>query len=264
MKSPCAGAKGFTLVELLATIAILGILASLLTVSISSGRAKAKVARCTNNFRQIGLAVNLYAADGKAGLLPSFMLMTASTSLTNYGAIEPTFVDFGMITNLEAHGVSPHMYFCPTRLRWDDANSFFRARTGQEGMQTGADLVAYYRHQGASMAFLDMFWWIPRPLEGLPGMKFPDPASLHARIPDPWPTKAEDPSAATKPIASDWLLGGWDSQTKTVTSASGGHTFRGKVRSNNALFADGHVETRPYPVVRWQSLNGQKTTAYLY
>lgn len=256
--------SGFTLVELLVTIGVIAILAVLLTASISYGSARAKVTRCTNNFRQLGIAVHLYEADEKGGRLPSYMLMTISSQLTNYGSIEPYFVDFMMITSLETHGVSPSMYFCPTRGRWKDAEDFYKSKSGGKGIQTCADLVAYYRHQGASMAFLDMFWWIPRPLEGLPDPKFPDPKLLDTRIPDPWPTKTEDSSASIQPIASDWLLGGWDNGRRVVTSASGGHTFRGKIRSNNALFADGHVETRPFSAVRWQCLNNKKETAYMY
>ncbi len=257
-------ASAFTLVELLVTLATIGILAGLLGAAIIYGREKAKVTRCTNNFRQLGIAANLYATEGKGGLFPSPMLRTATSGLTNYDSIDPAWVDFAMITELDAHGVTPEMYFCPARRRWRVAVDFYRWKSVGKSIQTSADLISYYQLQGAAMAFLDMFWWVPRPLEGLGEMKFPDPEFLETRIQEPWPSKSEDPSAAIQPIASDWLLGGWDNVRRAVTSASGGHTFRSKIRSNNALFSDGHVETRPFATVRWQLLNHRKDAAYLY
>jgi prepilin-type N-terminal cleavage/methylation domain-containing protein/prepilin-type processing-associated H-X9-DG protein len=271
MKTRNTGPRGaarpvfaFTLIELLVTLSMISVLAGMLAASITNGHAKAKVTRCTNNFRQLGIAVNLYTADGNGGLFPSPMLRTATSGLTNYGSIEPTFVDLSMITILDAHGVSPEMYFCPTRRRWRDADNFYRAETGGRPIQTSADLVSYYRLQGACMAFLDIFWWVPRPLEGLGEMKYPDPTCLEARIPQPWPTKNEDDSARIKPIASDWLVSQWDNERRAVVSASGGHSLRTNIRSNNALFADGHVETTPFVAVRWQLLNNRRNLAYLY
>ena len=61
-KTSRAGA-GFTLVELLAVIAIVSILAALLTTGLSNARVAADAAVCTSNLRQIGLALQLYLTD---------------------------------------------------------------------------------------------------------------------------------------------------------------------------------------------------------
>lgn len=54
---------GFTLVELLTTIVIIGVLAAL-TIGISGPvRERTRMTKCTNNLRQIGLAMALYAND---------------------------------------------------------------------------------------------------------------------------------------------------------------------------------------------------------
>lgn len=50
----------FTLVELLVTIAIIGILAALLLPVLSSARERAKSAQCTNNLKQNGMAFAIY------------------------------------------------------------------------------------------------------------------------------------------------------------------------------------------------------------
>ncbi len=61
--------KGFTLVELLIVIAIIGILASALLVSLGGARATARDARRISDLRQVQSALELYYA--KSGEYPS-------------------------------------------------------------------------------------------------------------------------------------------------------------------------------------------------
>ncbi len=54
---------GFTLIEILVGISIIGILAALLYPAIGKATEQAKLAQCTNNLRQIGVALLSYSND---------------------------------------------------------------------------------------------------------------------------------------------------------------------------------------------------------
>ncbi len=55
--------RAFTLLEIIIVVAILALLAAILFPVFSRAREKARAATCLSNYKQVGLAIHLYAQD---------------------------------------------------------------------------------------------------------------------------------------------------------------------------------------------------------
>ncbi|TVS20773.1 MAG: DUF1559 domain-containing protein, partial [Planctomycetaceae bacterium] len=84
--------RGFTLVELLVVIAIIGVLVALLLPAVQAAREAARRSQCSNNLKQIGLAMHNYADVHKA--FPPAAMTVGQHSATAFVFILP-FIEQG-------------------------------------------------------------------------------------------------------------------------------------------------------------------------
>ncbi len=141
--------RGFTLVELLVVIAIIGILIAMLLPAIQAAREAARRANCSNNLKQIGTGVQLYADRNSEQIPPSgwnsyswlafmFPVMEFNPMWGNFNLAfsgrDNTAANAGAngLTNLvNSRNFRSNLYLCPTR----------GYREGQDGNAQAVDYV---------------------------------------------------------------------------------------------------------------------------
>ena len=161
---------GFTLVELLVVIAIIGVLVALLLPAVQAAREAARRTQCTNNLKQMGLAVHGFH-DARGGIVPSQLL---GAGWACWNAFILPYMELGALFDsadvelpwyrMPAGPVSAQVaaYYCPSRARSVHLSIGWNARYG--GYRPGGGALSDYAMNGGDGEILDEngqlgFWW---------------------------------------------------------------------------------------------------------
>jgi prepilin-type N-terminal cleavage/methylation domain-containing protein/prepilin-type processing-associated H-X9-DG protein len=116
--------KGFTLLELLVVVAIVGLLGAFLLPAMERAREAARKARCANNLRQIGIAWYLYLDDhndtfpGNTGQIDYFYDFGGKpgrSTATGYGtAVEDRILNRYLDIYTDADKDTLEIFHCPS------------------------------------------------------------------------------------------------------------------------------------------------------
>lgn len=105
--------RGFTLIELLVVIAIIAILAAILFPVFARAREKARQASCQSNFKQIGIAIQMYAQDYDEAMPREFYQAA--------GKLPWEWCNTGQYTNIQDYLTSyiknTQVWLCPSTTR---------------------------------------------------------------------------------------------------------------------------------------------------
>ncbi|MFN4226716.1 MAG: prepilin-type N-terminal cleavage/methylation domain-containing protein [Candidatus Ratteibacteria bacterium] len=113
--------SGFTLIELLVVIGIVAILAGILLPALNKAREKARQATCTNNLKQIYIALEIYANDNE-----DFYPFCQGTCFWQTGNINPPYPGYpGWTEQLYPYVKNKKIYRCPTYPVKNDEFSYF-------------------------------------------------------------------------------------------------------------------------------------------
>ncbi len=136
-----AGRTAFTLVELLVVIAIIGILIALLLPAVQSAREAARRMQCSNNLRQLALALHNYHSThrsfpaGTSTRIPEhcnngsdcrgnsvYVALLPYLELTGVANLYDPDADWGYLSavNQQALNTSIGIYHCPSTARWSE------------------------------------------------------------------------------------------------------------------------------------------------
>ncbi|MBU6173853.1 MAG: DUF1559 domain-containing protein [Planctomycetes bacterium] len=157
--------EGFTLVEILVVFVVVGVLAGLLLPTVQASREAARRTQCTNNLRQLGIAVHGFH-DQYKGVPPQATYRVGSTfsGYSIHARVLPFIeqnklyskIDFelGYSAQSSICKIKIPMYRCPSDpnegTRWDDGVEFYPTNYGFNiGTWLGLDLKTGQGGDGA-------------------------------------------------------------------------------------------------------------------